>query len=154
MKFHGKPHAVTWTKLSECAEEGQNKLQVVNSVDWKIGMSIVVTPTAYDLFQVEEHVISDIHDGGRTIVTRENLQFKHVCETEVLESEDSYTQCAEVGLLTRNIKISGLKSDDFYGGRLVVGYHTLQDGDNWITYRGIQRTLYTIHHSIIIILKF
>ena len=133
--MHGLSRDVVWTKLSSDAAEGQKTLHLSESIDWKAGMDIVVTPTSMDNRQTERHVIAEVKDDGLTIITRDNLNYLHLCRSEVVSSEE-YSHCAEVGLLTRNIKISGSPSDGFYGGRVVIGLRMIQSSESYDTYRG------------------
>ena len=138
LKLHGKSPSVTWTKLSTDARAGSKLLKLSEPVDWASGSEIIVTPTSFDVSQLERLTVGRLADDGYTVVVQENLQFNHGCRSEDLPSGDSYVQCAEVGLLTRNIKISGTPDEDFYGGRLVIGYHTIKIGNDYLTYRGKQ----------------
>ena len=144
LKLHGKTHSDTWLKLSTDSQAGSNRLKLSKAVDWEVGMDIVITSTSKDHEQLERHVIADIQDGGSTLITRDNLRFLHICQFEELDSGDIYSQCAEVGLLTRNIKISGEPSKDCYGGRLVIGLHVIFHENVYHTYRGMQSTVLSI----------
>lgn len=119
------------------APAGSNKLQLSEAVDWEVGMVVIVTSTSKNYDQLERHVIADIQDGGRTLITEENLEYLHICQSEELETGDTYSQCAEVGLLTRNIKISSPPSDEFYGGRLLIGLHVVLIDNMYYTFRGL-----------------
>ena len=99
-------------------------------------MDIVITPTSKAVHQVERHVIAEIRNSGRIIITRDSLDFLHICKSEELDSGDKYSQCAEVGLLTRNIKISSAPTDNFYGGRMLIGLHIVLVENMYNTFRG------------------
>ena len=58
-------------------------------------------------------------------------------ESETLSTGHKYGIRAEVGLLTRNIRIRSDSSDVQYGARVVVGYHRIaRDGEDAINHRG------------------
>ena len=133
LKLYGKTHNVVWTKLSTTAEAGSDIIHLKESVDWEVGMQIVVTPTGYNYREVEEHTISEVRNNGHTLVLTEALYYKHLCESETLSIGQTYSTTAEVGLLTRSIKIQGTPSSEYYGGRLLVGVHHLSDNEGFVT---------------------
>ena len=133
MRLHGKSYNHIWTKLSETSERGSSVLHLKQYVDWEIGMEVVVTPTGYNFREVEEHVIADIRDGGRTLILEQSLEYTHLSESETLSTGQTYSTTAEVGLLTRNIKIQGSPSSNFYGGRLLIGVQIVLDDDGFYT---------------------
>lgn len=148
MKLHGKTHNVVWTKLNSDAEAGTNKIQLSEVVDWEVGMDIIITPTSMDPRQTERHVIAEIQDDGLTLITRDTLRNLHLCRSEELETNVTYSHCAEVGLLTRNIKISSAPSENFYGGRLLIGLRMLQSRNGYDTFRGIAKKVLILKHYI------
>ena len=122
--LHGVPPARTWTTLAATAMAGTNILQLSDSVNWKVGVWIVITSTSYDAYETEvlhvTRVISDteIEISGNLANTHSGGYFS------TLGSDNMYTTRAEVGLLTRNIVITNDDNDqaetDAFGCRVVV----------------------------------
>lgn len=48
LDLHGRPHAVTWTRLAETARANSTTLTLQQEVDWEAGDRIVVAPTQKD----------------------------------------------------------------------------------------------------------
>ena len=76
-------------------------------------------------------------EAGKTLVLTEPLDYLHISHSETLNNGLTYSNKAEVGLLTRNIRIVSEESDDHYGGRVIVGMRTVQKDDGtYHTLRG------------------
>ena len=123
--IHGKPLDTTWTELELAAVPGDKTITLVKDVpDWKVGDQIIIAPTGQDMDEVEERTITSIN--GKVIGFDEGLEFYHFAgtvnpndnhlsggETERVNTIDppnrdgAITLRAEVGLLTRNVKIQG-----------------------------------------------
>ena len=63
----------------------------------------------YSAFQTEKHVIKAIADDNRTLTLETPLAHRHLGQTYRI-GNSTYDMRAEVGLLTRNIRIRGEKS--------------------------------------------
>ena len=128
LSLHGRTHEYVWVKLTVDAPAGSTQLKLSESVDWEPGMEVVITPTSLRYRETERRVISDVIDAGTTLVLTEPLQYFHISQSETLNNGKTYSNKAEVGLLTRNIRIMPEESDDHSGGikesfgvRVVVG---------------------------------
>jgi hypothetical protein len=121
LDLHGIPRQPSWTRLSVTASAGSNQLVLIESVDWLIGEEIVVSTTSYDPFQTEIFKITNVVKN--IVKLNASLQFDHVVVSEQLGSK-SYSIAAGVGLLTRNVKVSGGEYsgqfEDLYGSRIIV----------------------------------
>ncbi|CAK8682966.1 unnamed protein product [Clavelina lepadiformis] len=131
--FHGKKRTPSWTRLAQTVTAGTNQIIVQDVVDWVAGEEIVITTTGYDSQETEKHVIAAVADDRRTITLRDTLTHRHMGETYTV-GQHSYDMRAEVGLLTRSIKIIGQLYDDIdkeaYGARVLVGSVRAKDVNN------------------------
>ena len=120
----------TWSRLSSTAEAGSSEIILTDTVNpsfWKAGAEIVITPTSYEPTEVEKKIIKSIE--GQKITLDSPLKFKHQGEDFSLpDGSETWTIAAEVGLLSRNIKIIG---EDYqenvkeeFGARVLVSKFT------------------------------
>ncbi|KAK3740701.1 hypothetical protein QZH41_019065 [Actinostola sp. cb2023] len=105
MIFIGKSKKPYWTKLSSTAAAGVNSINVSDEVEWSTGDQIVITSTTKEPRQSEVFKILSVH-GGKTITLDGNLKYRHKAVTHTVGGW-TYTLAADVGLLTRNLKIVG-----------------------------------------------
>ena len=123
-----------WTFLDSTVNPGDSSITVTDSVDWKVGDKIVITSTSYEPLEAETFQIAAISDDGRTISVDGKFQYKHSSDVEVVGSHTSIVR-AEVGLLTRNIRIQNgnpSKSNmTAFGCRVLVG-HLEEDGMSFV----------------------
>nr|XP_034372677.1 fibrocystin-L [Arvicanthis niloticus] len=140
LDLHGLPHSVYKTKLLETAEAGSKILSLVAAVDWQEGEDIVITTTSYDLHQTEIRRIAKILHGHKILILNDSLSYTHLAERQwIPETSQSYTLSADVGILSRNIKIVGedysVWFKDSFGARILVGSFT----GNMMTFKGNAR---------------
>ncbi|ESO84871.1 hypothetical protein LOTGIDRAFT_131466, partial [Lottia gigantea] len=131
LEAHGLDHGVQWTRLSETANAGGNQIKLQEAVTWAVGDEIVIAPTSYSVWHTETFTITAVSADMMTLTLNSSLAFNHIGElvvyiySETLATGQSYTLAAEVGHLTRNIKIRGAQypamEDESFGARLVVG---------------------------------
>lgn len=107
----------TWTTLENTISPADRTLTLSENVDWQVGESIVVAATGLDHKEAEERIIANI--SGKTIVVDTPFKYKHLSVVENYEN-DRLVMKAEVGLLSRNIKMTGDESsiDAKYGAHL------------------------------------
>ena len=111
LSLHGKRYYPTWTRLAQTVPAGRSYLLLQETVNWQAGQQIVLTTTA-------------IHDSRNwhqneilTIASVENNPVQDVGAIIYLTSPVGHSHIAnsgyqaEVGLLTRNIKIQGATDD-------------------------------------------
>uniref|UniRef100_A0A8C4T925 PKHD1 like 1 n=1 Tax=Erpetoichthys calabaricus TaxID=27687 RepID=A0A8C4T925_ERPCA len=144
LDLHGKPHSIYRTKLAMTADAGSTSISLADAVDWQVGDDILITTTSYDPRQAETRQIVAISEDMKTLILNDSLSYAHIAETYYInETNQQYTLAADVGLLSRNIKII---SEDYpgwyqesYGARVLVRsgaarlsnvefYHTGQNG--------------------------
>ncbi|XP_048777455.2 fibrocystin-L-like isoform X3 [Ostrea edulis] len=125
LDIHGKNHTVTWTTLSQTAASGANQISLTDTVDWAVNDEIVITSTSYMAWEVEVRKISAISADKRSLTLNESLSHKHISMEESFSNGEKYSMRAEVGLLSRNVKIIGAvypnMFSDSYGARVLVG---------------------------------
>ena len=105
--FYGKHIVNTWAHLTATAAQGATTIDVSLDVsDWKVGSKIVIASTSKSQRENEVAEIKAIN--GKTITLENPLQYKHISLTQTISGRTIETR-AEVGLLSRNIVISGNK---------------------------------------------
>ena len=109
ISLHGKRFYRTWTRLSKTVETGDRVLMLQDSVNWEVGQEIVLVTTAMkdsrEWHQNEMLTIEYIFPSsptGTAIQVSSPVQFRHIA---------SGNYQAEVGLLSRTIKIQGAEAD-------------------------------------------
>ena len=126
--LHGKETLRSWTGLSETAVPGTTTIHLEEPVDWVPGDEIVIATSYFEIKETEERVIDSVSNNGLSLTLTQPLAFTH------LGGEHNSGECckvnisAEVGLLTRNIKILGthpnattdLSKTESYGCRVLV----------------------------------
>lgn len=84
----GKPHNVTWTRLSATASAGSAQLELEDAVegDWMVGDEVVVAPTNVDPYEDEVRTIVSVQHnaatGGSTVQLDAPLVFTHFSGVE------------------------------------------------------------------------
>jgi G8 domain len=111
ISLHGKRFYRTWTRLAKSVLTGDTVLMLQHQVNWQPGQSIILVTTAMkdsrEWHQNEVHivigVVVDPTPGvGAAVYLKRPVQHTHVANS-------GYQ--AEVGLLTRSIKIQGAAGD-------------------------------------------
>ena len=102
LELHGKVRR-SWTTLAETAASGATTIRLADPA-WRPGDRLVVAPTNYTLHQTEEVTVA-ARDGD-VLTLAEPLEYEHFCGKERFRGA-TLVECAEVGLLTRNITIQG-----------------------------------------------
>ena len=124
LDLHGIPRQPSWTKLSQTAKAGSNQLTLVEPVDWQVNEEIVLSTTSYTAFETETFKIVSVSNNNKTITLNSSLQFDHIVESETFPNGMSYSVAAGVGLLTRNIKVTGgqyaNQYNELFGSRIIV----------------------------------
>ncbi|XP_052063691.1 fibrocystin-L-like [Mytilus californianus] len=148
LDLHGKPINMPWTTLNTTAYPDDSTIKLNTVVDWEVEQEIVVTPTGYSAWETETFQITNVEesDGMSILTLNDTIQYRHLAY-----NDNGVDITAEVGLLTRNVKVQSEDYPDLYeekyGGRLIVGqtefskgyarisntefYHMGQDGKNY-----------------------
>ena len=116
--LHGEAR-LGWTSLSGTARRGTRQLTLKTAPPWRKGDNIVITSSDYRAGHAEEFAIQAI--TGNVVKISAPLAYHHWCATESY-GPSSMEECAEVGLLSRNIVISGDASSETagFGGHVMV----------------------------------
>ncbi|XP_063605340.1 fibrocystin-L-like [Penaeus indicus] len=114
LDLHGAPIDVTWTHLAATAAQGSSTITLKQPVSWKAGDNIVIATTEHRFMvnENEERTIASVSADGLTLTLTEPLEFEHISIEQTFGTHTVETR-AEVGLLTRNIKIRGNVNSDF-----------------------------------------
>jgi hypothetical protein len=125
------PQAPSWTYLSAPAgpapAPSATTLQLANAVDWVANDWIVVATTDFTSHHTEFVQIATVTNGGITLTLQQPLQYYHFGGKADLSDNFGVEERAEVGLLTRSIKLtSNVTQGDsnpykaFGGGHLMI----------------------------------
>ena len=131
--LHGQERSVIWTHLAETAPIGSDTIEVIGTPDWNVGDEIIIASTSFEMLHTEKFQILSISEG--TITLNGTLQYKHLGEETTVDGH-KYIQRAEVGLLTRNIKIQSgnlaTTDEESFGCRILVGSYLNAFGDRLV----------------------
>lgn len=110
---------VNWVRLATTAAKGATQITVSNLINWKVGGKIVIASTDYNFKHAEEVTITGV--SGRVVNLSAPLAYNHWCQTETYGTQ-TMKECAEVGLLNRNIVIQGDTDSaaNGFGGHIMV----------------------------------
>jgi cell migration-inducing and hyaluronan-binding protein len=114
LNLHGnRKHS--WTKLAKTAAAGSTTIEVLDAGDWKRGDVIVIASTDFDPHQAERRTITGV--SGKVITLDQKLQYMHYGQITFGVDER-----AEVGMLTRNIRIQASPDAEqsFSGGHVMA----------------------------------
>lgn len=109
LQIHG-PDRVNWTQLNATALKNATSITLKEPVDWLPGEEIVIASTDFDAHQAETRIITAVSPDHLTVSFTQGLQWMHY---GVLQNYNNATRSfslderAEVGLLSRRIKIQG-----------------------------------------------
>ena len=123
LDLHGKDIGKSWVKLAATAKKGTSMITLSEDVTWKAGDNIVITATNYEPLETERRTIQSI--SGRDITLDTPLDYDHLSVTESLSDNSlTYDLQAEVGVLTRNVKIIGAnypdQEEEMFGARVIA----------------------------------
>jgi hypothetical protein len=117
--MHGQARTYTWSQLSATATANSSTITLQDAVDWRVGEEVVVASTGFDHNEAERRTITAI--SGTTITLNDTLKYQHFAGVET-HGSDLLEMRAEVGLLTRNIKVMGDQTSqaESYGAHLML----------------------------------
>ncbi|XP_073714530.1 fibrocystin-L [Misgurnus anguillicaudatus] len=115
LDLHGIPVPVTWTRLSQTAQNGSRTLTLMYAVTWKIGDEIIIASTGDSHSQRENELrrIASVSADSRTLTLTEPLTYTHLGVSVTLPDGTVFEARAEVGLLTRNIVVRGSNNQEW-----------------------------------------
>ncbi|XP_069129825.1 fibrocystin-L-like [Argopecten irradians] len=124
LSLNGRDVGITWTRLFQTGLPGDTFIRLTDSVTWGVGEEILIASTSYDIWETETFIIINVSDDGRTLSLNDFLKFRHIVHNETIGDRE-VVMSAEVGLLTRNIRLLGEDENslytDRYGGQVFVG---------------------------------
>ena len=117
--IHGCPKTTTWTEMDITAEAGETSITLTHPVkdDWFVGNEIIIAATGdiTNFHRSEKRTISSVSEDGYTVHFDEALEWRHIAVCSNGPNDNglgwgwagSICTRAEVGLLTRNVKMMG-----------------------------------------------
>ena len=114
LDLHGQFIPMTWTYLAQTAAAGDTEIVLKNGVNWAVGSEIVVATTGdrASMGESEKMEIAAVSADGTTLTLTKPLKFQHLSIEQTFGDHNIETR-AEVGLLTRNVKVSGTVNQQF-----------------------------------------
>ncbi|CAL1525941.1 unnamed protein product, partial [Lymnaea stagnalis] len=112
LNLYGNPITVVWTRLAETATAGSKILNLIHSVDWKPGDSIVIATTGDRNSQKESEVRTIEAVNNNQVTLKDALIYTHLGMSGEWGGKTVEFR-AEVGLLTRNIVVRGHRNVEF-----------------------------------------
>jgi len=125
ISIFGCPKTTTWTELAETVEEGDTQITLTHPIgdDWFVGNDIVIAATGdlTNFHRSEKRQIAAVSADGYTVTLTEALEHRHiaVCSNGPDDNGSGWGWAgeictrAEVGLLTRNVKMMGNINNDW-----------------------------------------
>ena len=150
----------SWTTLDQNAAANTSQITITSSTtNWKIGDEILIAPSRLDWNEGEKRTITAISSNKKTLTLNSALQYPHIGEVKsYTRSKDGKTWTsdmrAEVGLLTKSIKIQGDASSENnqYGGHIMIHSNGIAHVDYVELYRMGQKSIlgrYPFHWHLI-----
>ena len=139
--LHGQERLILWTHLAKAARAGDRTLVLKTPVDWLPGEEIVIASTSFEASQAEELTITSVSNDRLTVTIDPPLAYNHIGGSSTGNGDCPHACSAEVGLLSRNIKILGVHPNssqhtsdvESYGCRVLVsGYFNSTLGQQFI----------------------
>ena len=118
IELHGEARQ-GWTRLAATANKGAPQITLKTAPAWAVGDSIVIASSGYRAEHAEERSITAI--AGNTATLSAPLAYQHWCATAAFNTM-ALEECAEVGLLSRNIVVRGDAQSPAagFGGHVMV----------------------------------
>ena len=122
ISLHGLDRT-SWLMLNETAHTGDSRITIEYATDWTVGDEIVIASTSDDMNQAEVRTITAVN--GKQLDLDRALEYRHYGEVQNFgngqRNWDIDTR-AEVGLLSRNIRIHGDAESQAnrFGGQVMI----------------------------------
>jgi hypothetical protein len=124
IQLHGKARTVIQTTLAKTAAIGDTVIELTREVDWVANDEIVIASTSLKITENEEVRIASVDAGNKKLVTlTAPLQYQHLSGESTLANGDTLTVNAEVGLLSRNVRVlswDAPATHGLHGGKLFI----------------------------------
>ncbi|NET38693.1 MAG: hypothetical protein F6K19_43005, partial [Cyanothece sp. SIO1E1] len=146
LELHGEK-VDSWTQLDATAQAGDTAITLANTpTGWNVGDAIAIAPTDFDVFEVEERVVTNIQ--GKTVFFDKPLEHLHYGEQQDLGNGKLLDMRAEVTNLSRNIRITGsdegesqilkTRTNPDYHTRAGYGGHTMYLAGSEVKIDGVE----------------
>ncbi|WP_295819166.1 G8 domain-containing protein [uncultured Deinococcus sp.] len=132
LELHGQKK-LAWTRLATTATAGTSTLTLEKAPDWAPGSALTLTSTDFDPGQTEQVVVQRV--SGTQVTLAVPLKHTHWAQTTTLGGR-TLVERAEVGLLTRNIRVAA--SEDASQSQL--GAHVMIMGTSAARIEGTEFT--------------
>jgi len=126
LDIHGRDR-IEWTRLGSNAALGTTSLTLAEPVDWVAGDSIMVTSSRANWAEAETRTLTGVSPDQRTVSFTTALTFPHngstITRTRSTDGKSWTADLrAEVGLLSRNVRIQGdaVSETAGFGGHIMV----------------------------------
>ena len=126
LDIHGRDR-IEWTRLGVNAAAGATSLTLMEPADWEVGDSILVTSSRASWNEAETRTITAVSPDLRTVSFTPGLTYLHngntITKTRSTDGKSWTADLrAEVGLLSRNVKIQGdaVSETAGFGGHIMV----------------------------------
>nr|XP_020849568.1 fibrocystin isoform X3 [Phascolarctos cinereus] len=126
LQLHSAYPRKAWTHLGADIASGNERILVEDAVDWRPQDKIVLSSSSYEPHEAEILTVKEVM--GQNVRIHECLSHRHLGSSHSMEDGRHISLAAEVGLLTRNIKI---QPDVPCGGRMVVGSFQKPNGEEF-----------------------
>lgn len=138
----------SWTQLGTTAEAGSNRITLKEDVNWEEGDEIVIASTDFDMNHAEARTILS-RESATNYILDSALVYKHFGEVQSYTHKNDASisweldERAEVGLLSRNIKIQGddTSEENSYGGHIMCMSESKMRAANIELYRMGQKAI-------------
>jgi hypothetical protein len=168
MDIHGAPRIKVWTRLAVRALAGSEVIILQDDVDWQPGEELLLCATVRSYkhfdgngmhgappvdFQNERIFVKSVALDMRTITLMGPLEFEHESTRFLRPDGETIDLSAEVGLLTRNVKIQGDASSelDSWGGHTMMafgGIYRLENAEFFSMGQQGELSRYPIHFHV------
>ncbi len=130
LDIHGRDR-VEWTKLAASVSTGATSMTLAEPVDWVVGDRILVTSSRKSASEAETRTITGVSADSKTVYFATGLTHPHNgSQITKTRPQNPYSDSkswtadlrAEVGLLSRNVKIEGDAASEIagFGGHIMV----------------------------------
>ncbi|XP_028622467.1 fibrocystin [Grammomys surdaster] len=124
LRLHSSYPKKSWVYLGADIASGNERIIVRDAVDWQPHDKIVLSSSSYEPHEAEVLTVKEVKDHHIRIYER--LKHRHIGSAHIMEDGRQIHLAAEVGLLTRNIRI---QPDSSCRGRLLVGSFRKSSGE-------------------------
>lgn len=142
LELHGVAKQ-SWTQINATANAGATSITLKETVNWEVGDEIVIASTDFDGRQAEKRTITAVN--GLVLTLNAPLVYMHWGTEQIYNNgtrDIVLDERAEVGLLTRNLKIQGDDASEVngFGGHIMSMPNSISKASNIELYRMGQKS--------------